>query len=281
MTERNNSVARRQPEAVQPVASAPAAVATMEMHALIPRMELARRLPRSPTAFLQRLGAEVLLDPGPMVYHKPGKDEDGQDIELVGPSVRMAEIAGRLFGNLDVSEPKIVEVEGEVTATVLAMDLETNYRAPGTASKSLVTRNGRRMPPFVVSNLRLAAASIAFRNAIEKIIGKHVLREMVQLCLAEQMKRAEAEMKKGGKEQWWAGELKTWAKFEITEADLFTALGVKSLAEVTPKHSAKLTGCMATIKQEQTTPRVALGLDAEPAADAPPPATNDEWITND
>lgn len=275
MNNRNNAVATRDtPEIMQPaVANAAPQATALEMHELIPRMELARRLPRSPALFSQRLQAEVLIDPGPMVYHKPGKDEDGRDIELIGPSVRMAEIAGRLFGNLEISEPTITESDGRVVAVVRVLDLESNYRVPGTSAVSLITRSGKRMSPHVVSNLVLAAASKALRNAIEKVVGKHVLKEMVELCLKKQTEVAAAAIKKNGKAAWWAGETATWAKLGVSEADLFVALGVTDLAGVTPEHSSKLRAVMTTIKQERVDPRVALGLDRD---DAPTPAASED-----
>lgn len=269
----NNAIAKRDPEVLQPTVGGPPTLGTMEMHELIPRMELARRLPRSPTLFARRLKEEVLIDPGPMVYHKPGSDENGKPVELIGPSVRMAEIAGRLFGNLDISAPAITEGEGRVTAVVRVLDLESNYCVPGTSSVSLVTKGGRRMPPHVVSNLVLAAASKALRNAIEKVVGKHVLKEMVELCLEAQTQAAKTEINKGGKEKWWAGEVATWNKLGVSEADLFAALNAKDLASVTPEHSTRLRSCMTTIKQEGMSARVVLGLEQEESA--PPPAADD------
>lgn len=262
MNDKVNNIAKRDStEVMQPAVGGPPTIGTMETHALIPRMELARRLPRSPSLFAQRLQEEVLLDPGPMVYHKPGKDEDGKEIELIGPSIRMAEIAGRLFGNLDISEPIISESDGRVTAIVRVLDLESNYCVPGTSAVSLVTKNGRRMPPHVVSNLVLAAAAKAMRNAIEKVIGKHVLKEMVTLCLRAQVAAARAEIDHHGKEKFWADVLAAWAKVNITEGELFAALGIKDRASVTPEHGARLRACWTTIRQERVPPRVALGLE--------------------
>lgn len=279
MNDKVNNIAKRDTtEVIQPAVGGLPAIGTMEMHALIPRMELARRLPRSPALFAARLKEEVLLDPGPMVYHKPGKDEGGKEIEIIGPSIRMAEIAGRLFGNLDISEPIISESDGRVTAIVRVLDLESNYCVPGTSAVSLVTKNGRRMPPHVVSNLVLAATAKAMRNAIEKVVGKHVLKEMVAICLRAQVTATRAEIDHGGKEKWWADVLSAWAKVHITEADLFTALGVKDRAAVTPEHGARLRACWTTIRQERVPPRVALGLEevAEPPA---PAAAEDDFPT--
>lgn len=249
----------------------------LQMHELIPRMELARKLPRKTITFKTHLREESLGDPGVMVFRKPGKDESGRDIEIIGPSVRMAEIAARLFSNLDVGPPIFTHQEGMVTATVRVLDLESNVSEVGTSTTSLVKRDGRtRMPAFVVANLTMATASKAFRNAVTKIVGKSVLDDLVGPCLeaaekAEQSK-LDAEKTSDNSGQLWAKHVAGWARAKISEADLLKACGIESPSQVTGKHIARLNTALQSVK-EGIAPRVALGLESE--YEATPPGVDD------
>lgn len=263
-------VARRPREDVEVVQPNVADMATrpfeMQMHELIPRMELARKLRRQVKLFKTELREQALGDPASMVFHKPGTDENGKKVEIIGPSVRMAEIAARLFGNLDVGPPVFTQHEGLVVATVRVLDLETNVSEVGTSSTSLVARSGRRMPPHVIANLTLATGAKAFRNAITKIIGKATLDDLVGPCLdaAEKVEQDKLDAeKKGGKSgALWTKYVVGWAKVHITEADLLRACGIESGQQATAQHFTRLNGAQQAVK-EGTPARVALGLEGE------------------
>lgn len=261
------------PAPVQATAVAPQSLAAMEMHELIPRMELARRLPRSPEAFAVRLRKEAITnEPGSMVFRKPGKDDKGRPITLMGPSIRMTEIAARLFGNLDVGAPVTIYQESMVSVTVRVLDLETNVSECGVSTTSLVASSGRLMPPHVRANLALATAAKAFRNAVTKIIGKAMLDELVGPCLhaAEQRHQAEidAEKKAGNSGDKWRRFVEGWAKVKITEAELLAACKVTTASEVTAAHFTSLAAAWTTATKEGIPPRVALGLEDEGTAPA-------------
>ena len=267
----NNLPSRRDDAASQPVVQAPSAQAQLAMHQspLIPRIQLARVFPRDVESFRGRLRDEVIAAPTGMVYRKPqGKDH------LIGPSVRMAEIAARLFANLHISEPKIDEHDGRVTVTVEALDLETNVSVPGVASNSLVGSGGRRMRADIVSNLIAAAAAKAKRNAVFGIVGKSVFDDLVGAAMAAQEKLAAAaqvtEQKSGRPGELWAKHVAGWAKAGITEMELLRACGVAGPSEVTPKMFADLAASVQAVK-EGTPARVALGLDLA----EPPPSAGD------
>ena len=263
-------VARRPREDVEVVQANVADMATrpfeMQMHELIPRMELARKLRRQVKTFKADLREQALGDPASMVFHKPGTDETGKKVEIIGPSVRMAEIAARLFGNLDVGPPVFTQHEGLVIATVRVLDLETNVSEVGTSSTSLVARSGRRMPPTVVANLTLATGAKAFRNAITKIIGKAMFDDLVGPCLdaAEKVEQDKLDAeKKGGKSgALWGKHVAGWAKVQISEGDLLKACGIESPQQATAQHLTRLNAAVQTVK-EGTHPRIALGLDSE------------------
>jgi len=280
--ENENAQLQRRPVA-QPVVQPPSAVATFQQHALVPRIQLARAFPREMHEFRDRLRTEVTTAPEGMVFWKPQtgagnwKVVKGQQREhLIGPSVRMAEVAARLFTNLDVGEPKIEEHDGRVTATVAALDLESNVSQVGTSTTSLVDSKGRRMSAAVVSNLISATASKAKRGAIFSIIGKALFDELVDVCLNAEQRKLEATMaeeKQSGRSgTLWAKHVAGWAKKSITETDLLKACGVTSSDLVTPAMFVSLNASVQSVK-EGIPPRVALGLDAPEPTE--PPAETD------
>jgi hypothetical protein len=252
----DNTIARR--EASQPVVQPPG-TAMLQQSDLIPRIQLARMFPRDIDEFRLALRKEATSDPSGMVYSKP---QGGTAI--IGPSVRMAEIAARRFGNLHIGEPSISEHDGRVTVSVVALDLETNVSAPGTASNSLVSKQGKRMSADVVSNLVAAAAAKAKRNAIFSIIGKGVFDELMGACLAAEEARIaaerDAERRSGRTGALWAKHVAGWAKAGMREADLLRACQARTPEDVTPAMLARLNAAVQTVR-EGTPARAALGLD--------------------
>jgi hypothetical protein len=273
------AIAKRESEAVQPVVQPPSGqLLALQQSPMIPRIQLARMFPRPAdlTVFKDRLRGEVLADPAGMVYRKPQAGT-----HIIGPSVRMAEIAARLFQNIDVAAPAIEEKDGRVTATVVALDLESNVSVPGVASTSLVDSKGHRMRADIVSNLISATAAKARRNAIFQIIGKAVFDELVGPCQVAEEKRAQAEQQKEKKEgkdgEMWRRTADAWARVGIKEAELLRACKVATPAELTPKMYADLRAAWTAVSKETVPPRVALGLedDAAPPETAPSPANPD------
>lgn len=277
-----NTIANRAPS--QPVVQPPSstAIAAFQQHELVPRIQLARAFPRSMTEFRERLHGEVLEAPEGMVYWKPQtgagnvklvKNRRGEMVQqehVLGPSVRLAEIAARLFTNLHLSKPELEEHDGRVTATVLALDLESNVSTPGVSSTSLVDSYGKRMSATVISNLVSATASKARRQAIFAIVGKALFDELVPLCLAaEERKLAaaqEAERKSGKGGELWAKHVAGWKKAGISEADLLKSCGVPIASDVTASMLVRLNAAVQSVK-EGIPARVALGLEQP---DAPP-----------
>lgn len=259
----NNAPAKRDDAPTQPVVPLPGSPMMLQQSDLIPRIQLARMFPRDIDEFKAVLRKEATSDPNGMVYRKP---QGGSHI--IGPSVRMAEIAARRFQNLHLSEPSISEHDGRVTVSVVALDLETNVSVPGTSSNSLVDARGKRMRADIVSNLVAAAAAKAKRNAIFSIVGKAVFDDLVGPCLAAEEKRIaverEAERRSGRPGDLWAKHVAGWSKVGIRESDLLRACNVQTSDEVTPAMLAKLNAAVQAVK-EGTPARVALALEAEDA----------------
>lgn len=274
MNERNNVPAKRDSAALakaapaQPVVLSPSGQQLAQIVAsnpLLPRIHLAMMFPRTIAEFETRLRTEVLASPEGMVYAKP----QGRD-KLRGPSIRMAEIAARLFRNLHVGEARVEERDNRVTATVEALDLESNCSAHGTATTSLIGQDGKRMRSDVVSNLISATASRATRNAIQTVIGRAVFDKLVRECLDLERKKA-ADMTPERRKKEWDKAVQWWTKAGIGEADLLKFCQANSPADVTPEALVDLRAACVAVQKEGIAPRVALGFDSD-AIDTPSPA---------
>ena len=93
--------------------------------------------------------------------------------QLTGPSIRLAEIAASTYGNLQIGA-RIVDSTGhsEVVAQGMAWDMERNVRMVVESRRSILTKGGTRFTNDMVVMTGNAAASIALRNSIFRIIPK-------------------------------------------------------------------------------------------------------------
>jgi hypothetical protein len=255
------TLAKREPvEIAQPAVQAPSSQAmALSNNPLVPRIQLAMMYKRNVPEFKLALREEATEEPTGMVYRKPQGDG-----HLLGPSVRLAEIAVRLFGNVDVAPPDIEVEDDYVTVTVRALDLQSNVSITGMASGSLCDRQGRRVRADVRSNLIAAAAAKARRNAVFQLIGKAVFDDLVKACLQAEEKilaaQQQAEKATGKTGTIWAKHVTGWGKIGISEADLLRACGVSSSNDVTAKSLTFLNAALQSVKEGMGA-RIALGLD--------------------
>lgn len=273
------TVPARQAARPQPVVQTPSSQALGQLLAnnpLLPRIHLAMLFPRDADAFPEILREAVLRSPAGMVYKKPqGKDR------ILGPSIRMAEVAAAKYRNLWTSNPTIDERDNRVTVTVEVLDLESNVSAPGTATTSLVGADKRRMREDIVSNLVTATVSKAKRNAIIAIIGRVHFDELVGPCMKAEADRAAGELQReksdGKSGEKWSRCVAAWAGRGVSEKDLLQSCRVAAAAEVGPEHFADLAAAWTSVVKENVPARVALGLVANDSED-PSPSAIDEFF---
>lgn len=95
---------------------------------------------------------------------------DGKTI--AGPSVRLAEIIASAYGNMHVGA-RIVDVDDrEVVAQGVAWDLEKNLRVTVETRRRITGKSGRRFSDDMITVTGNAAASIALRNAIFRVVPR-------------------------------------------------------------------------------------------------------------
>jgi len=134
------------------------------------QLSAAHRYPRSITKFMRSalsmatISREVAES---CIYALP---RGGKTIS--GPSIRLAEICASAFGNLHVAARIIETGEKEVVAQGGAWDLEANSRATVESRRRITDKNGKRYNDDMILMTANAAASIALRNAIFRVVPR-------------------------------------------------------------------------------------------------------------
>jgi hypothetical protein len=118
------------------------------------------------------------------------KGKDGERVEIKGPSIRLAEIFASSWGNLHVAT-RISENDGKtITAEAYCWDLEKNLRAGNQVKRSIITSKGNTYSQDMQVTTGNAAASIALRNAIFKVIPKpfidKVYKQAIKFAIGDQ-----------------------------------------------------------------------------------------------
>ena len=134
----------------------------------------AKRFPRSIKRFREEALTLATLDQetAASCFYKlpPRRGRDGKSTVIEGPSVRLAEIAASCWGNLRC-EARIVEEGAEfVTAQATAWDMERNVLVRIESRRRITDKSGNRYGEDMRAMTGNAAASIAFRNAVQRVI---------------------------------------------------------------------------------------------------------------
>jgi hypothetical protein len=106
------------------------------------------------------------------MYSLPRKEKGGKIKQITGPSVRLAEICASTYGNLHVGCRVIGIEDKEIIAHGVAWDLQRNLRATIEVRRRITTSEGRRYSDDMITMTGNAAASIALRNAIFRVIPR-------------------------------------------------------------------------------------------------------------
>lgn len=183
-------------------------------------------------------------------YHLERTDKSGQKVIIEGPSVRLAEIIATSWRNLRVAA-RIIGNDGKtITAQGVCHDLETNVAISVENKRSIVTSKGYTYSEDMQVVVGNAAAAIALRNAVCKVVPQ----VLIKSCVKEIQAKALEHIKKTGVTEMWNKWLGYMQKtYRLTEAQVLEYLGRKSAAEVTEADLMKLSGAYQAINEGTTT----------------------------
>lgn len=226
------------------------------------QLAAAHKYPRSIKRFLQEamtLATQTTEIAEACIYSLP---RDGKTI--AGPSVRLAEIAASAYGNMHFGARIVDEQERKIVAQGAAWDLEKNNRATIEVSRRITGRNGRRYSDDMVTVTGNAAASIALRNAIFRVIPRAYIDQiyarvrLVAVGKAETLVNRRAEV------------LARLVRLGVTQDRVFATLGVKGIEDIGIEQLEVMIGLGTAIKSGE------LSLDEAFPPLAPAPAAPEQ-----
>lgn len=146
----------------------PGVAASMAGAHLDTLIRVANEYPRDPIRCRDMAIQMATMDPttsAGCVYALP---RGGKTIE--GPSIRLAEIVARSYRNLWVQTTPIAEDSRFVTVRTVAWDVEANLCIAADVRRRITDRDGRRFNDDMIGVTTAAAGSIAYRNAIFRVV---------------------------------------------------------------------------------------------------------------
>lgn len=207
----------------------------------------ARRYPRQISRVAQSILSLATLDEETAEESMYALPRGGKPIQ--GPSIRFAEIVKTSYGNCRAAARvvHVDRVEKVVIAEGVFHDLETNTATRAEVRRRICDKYGKLYKDDMVIVTGNAACSIALRNAILGGVPKALWRkayDAVQHTIAGDVKTLAETRDKA---------IKALANFGVTPEQIFAALGVAGIEDITIQHVPTLRGMFATLKNGEAT----------------------------
>lgn len=184
----------------------------------------------------------------------------GNQNVIEGVSVRMAEIIASCWGNIRVQTRIIANDGKKITAQAMCHDLESNFAISLTVDRRITDKYGKTYSEDMQVVTGNAAAAIAFRNAVLKVIPKAVTKSIVEETKKVAMGQSiDIETSRQNMIQYFQ-------KLGVTEEQLLAYLEVKSVEEITKEKIFELRGTANAIKEGTTTVQETFSAKAEQSA---------------
>lgn len=214
------------------------------------QISTAKQYPRDLNSVLNKIATYATMDretAEDCFYVLRRKNAAGADTVIEGLSVRMAEIIAGAWGNLRV-QTRIIGNDGRtITAQAICHDLETNFAVSQEVKRSIVNRQGKTFSQDMQVVTGNAAAAIAFRNAVLKVIPKavtkKVINEVKKVALGQSI---DLETSRQNMIQYFA-------KLGVSQEQLFAYLGIKKQEEIDKQAVFELRATANAIREGTTT----------------------------
>ena len=175
------------------------------------------------------------------------KNPDNTYTVIEGPSVRLAEIVASSWGNLRVMTQIIANDGKTITARGVCQDLESNLAIACEVKRRITGKNGQTFSEDMQIVTGNAAASIALRNAIFKVVPMAGLKKTVdQIKDVALGKAIDLETSRRNC-------LANYAKAGVTPEMIFAYFDIKSVEELDREKIFELKATWQAIKEGSTT----------------------------
>lgn len=166
---------------------------------------------------------------------------------IEGLSVRMAEVFAGAWGNLR-AQSRIIANDGKtITAQGVCYDVEKNVAISVEVKRRVTDRNGRTLNEDMQTVIGNAASSIAFRNAVFKVIPKAVTKKAVEQIKQVAIGKAKDLTTMRTNMIAWYNQL------GVSQDELLKFMNVASVDEITNEMVFELRGLGNAIKEGDTT----------------------------
>lgn len=168
---------------------------------------------------------------------------------IKGPSVVLAKIMAREFGNMRVENRVVGYDKTHVTCESTAFDLEKNYAIRTTIKKSLLTSSGARVSEDMAVIIGNAGNAVALRNAVFAVLPKQIVdkvykavREKITGKLSDEnaLTAARAKMVEYVKT--------TYPSYNITDEEIAAVFGKQSISHITKEDVIDFAGIENSLK---------------------------------
>lgn len=259
-------VATTEQETEREVAVTDLTLQTMMRADLDVQINTAKAWPRSLKAFREEGLSTVSLSPDiaeSCTYALPrGKDAQGREKIIEGPSIRFAEIILAAYGNIRVGGRVVMNDGRWVTAQGICHDLQKNTSVTIEVKRSIMqhelrwddvkkkmVRTGRmvQMNDDMQTLAGNACTSIALRNAVLKVIPKAYWEEIHQTSKRVALGTQETLVDRREKA------LKYFGDKGVSVERVCQTLGVKGVEDIDLEKLSQLTKFRATLKNQEAT----------------------------
>lgn len=205
----------------------------------------AKKYPRSIKAFRAKALEYATMDEDTAASCFYSLPRGGKPIE--GPSVRLAEIVAAAYGHMRVASRIISEDDRFVVAQAYAWDLENNVAVGFEVRRRITDRRGHKYNDDMIGVTANAAASIALRNAILKVVPMALVRPIY--IKAREVAVGDAKTLSARRSEMAA----YFSKMGVTEERLFAAIDRAGIEDITLDDLATLKGLATAIRDGDTT----------------------------
>ena len=204
----------------------------------------AKAYPRNQQTFVDKAISMVTMSKETAescIYCLIRRGKDG-NTEIKGASIRLAEIAASCWGNIH-SASRIIENDGRfITAQAVCWDMENNVKISAEIKRKITGKDGRTFSEDMQVVTGNAAAAIALRNAILKVIPK----ALVDMVYESAVKHAIGDQKTFSSRRQEI--FNRFNKMGIENQRIFDFFGKQSIDEFTQEDVTDLIGIGTSIK---------------------------------